>query len=87
MSTEKKVNSPTTPPSPSEVKAVDDNPKNLSFLQAMKAVSWSFVGLRSSGGTKLDVSRIHPLHIVIAALLSVGMMITALVFLVRFVLK
>jgi Protein of unknown function (DUF2970) len=86
MSPETKLNSPSASPSPIEGKPVDGIPQNLSFLQAMKAVSWSFVGLRSSGGTKLDMSRVHPVHIVIAALLSLGMMITALVFLVRFVL-
>lgn len=86
MSPETKLNNPRTSTIPNEGKPVDGITKNLSFLQAMKAVSWSFVGLRSSGGTKLDMSRVHPVHIVIAALLSLGMMITALIFLVRFVL-
>jgi hypothetical protein len=54
----------------------------LSFFAAMRAVVWSFVGLRSSNGSRLDVSQIKPLHFVVAGFLSLFVMIFSLVLLV-----
>lgn len=67
-----------TPNSPSE-------PKHLSFLAAMRAVVWSFVGLRSSNGSRLDLSSIKPLHFVVAGFVSLLLMIVSLVLLVKHV--
>ena len=37
-----------------------------SFLQTMKAVGWSFFGVRKSAEYEKDVSRLNPVHVVIA---------------------
>lgn len=57
----------------------------MSFFAAMKAVTWSFVGLRSSNGSRIDLNRIKPLHFVLAGFLSLLILITGLLTLVRHV--
>jgi len=56
-----------------------------SFLQTMKAVAWSFFGVRKSAGYERDVSEINPVHVVIAGLIAAVVFIGALVALVHWV--
>ena len=37
-----------------------------SFLGTMKAVAWSFFGVRRSAGYEHDMSKLNPVHVVIA---------------------
>ena len=41
-----------------------------SFLQTMKAVAWSFFGVRKSAGYERDASEINPVHVIIAGLIG-----------------
>jgi len=54
-----------------------------SFGQTLRAVAWSFFGVRKSSDYEKDVSQINPLHVVIAGLLSVAVFIGVLLVLVR----
>ena len=56
-----------------------------SFLQTMKAVGWSFFGVRKSADYESDLSRLNPVHVVIAGLLGAALFIGALVALVSWV--
>ena len=56
-----------------------------SFLQTMKAVAWSFFGVRKSADYESDLSRLNPVHVVIAGLLGAALFIGALVALVSWV--
>lgn len=56
-----------------------------SFVQTVKAVAWSFFGIRKSSGQAQDVARIKPLHLVIVALLGGALFVSVLVLLVRWV--
>ncbi|HMN75924.1 MAG TPA: DUF2970 domain-containing protein [Burkholderiaceae bacterium] len=56
-----------------------------SFLQTMKAVAWSFFGVRKSAGYERDVSEINPVHVIIAGLIAALIFIGALVALVHWV--
>jgi Protein of unknown function (DUF2970) len=56
-----------------------------SFGQTMKAVAWSFFGVRRSSDYENDVSRINPLHVVVAGVLGVLVFIGVLLALVRWV--
>ena len=40
-----------------------------SFLQTVKAVSWSFFGVRKSADHAEDVSKLNPVHVVLVGLL------------------
>ena len=56
-----------------------------SFLQTMRAVAWSFFGVRRSADHAQDVQNLNPVHVVIAGVLGAGLFIVALVMLVRWV--
>ena len=43
-----------------------------SFLQTMKAVAWSFFGVRKGADLEKDVNQLNPLHVVIAAVKAEG---------------
>ena len=57
-----------------------------SFLQTMGAVAWSFFGVRKSGAFEKDVSRLNPVHLVIAGVFGALLFIVALLLLVNWVL-
>ena len=59
--------------------------QNASFMYSMKAVIWSFFGLRRKSDFDTDEARLNPVHIVIAALLGVAMFIGLLISIVKFV--
>jgi hypothetical protein len=58
-----------------------------SFMQTLRAVGWSFFGVRKSAEHEKDVNELNPLHVIIAALIGVGVFILSLVLLVRWVLS
>jgi len=54
-------------------------------MYAMKAVIWSFFGLRRRSDFETDSAKLNPLHIVIAALLGVAVFIGLLITIVKLV--
>lgn len=58
-----------------------------SFLQTMRAVAWSFFGVRKSSDYEKDVSQLNPVHVVIAGVIAAVLFIVALVVLVNWVLS
>lgn len=69
---------------------MSDEPKNPaarkgSFLQTMRAVGWSFFGVRRSADYAQDVAKLNPVHVIIAGIIGAGVFVTALVFLVKWV--
>jgi len=56
-----------------------------SFFRTVKAVLWSFVGLRSQGGFEQDVAQLNPVHIVIAGLVGVFIFVGSLILLATWV--
>ena len=56
-----------------------------SFLQTVRAVGWSFFGVRKSVDYERDVSQINPVHVVIAGVLGALLFIALLMLLVRWV--
>jgi Protein of unknown function (DUF2970) len=57
-----------------------------SFLQTMRAVGWSFFGVRKSSDYEKDVSQLNPVHVVIAGVIGAVLFITLLLLLVNWVL-
>jgi hypothetical protein len=70
-------------PGGSDLRATTERP--LSFLQTVKAVAWSFVGLRKRAGYEQDVRRLNPVHVIVAGLCGAAIFILALVLTVRWV--
>ena len=56
-----------------------------SFAQTVKAVAWSFFGVRRRAGYEQDVQRLNPVHVIIAGLIAAAIFVVSLVLLVRWV--
>lgn len=56
-----------------------------SFIQTMRAVAWSFFGIRRSADHANDVDKLNPVHLVIAGVIGAAVFVTLLVLLVRWV--
>lgn len=54
-----------------------------SFLQTVKAVGWSFFGVRSSKGYKADVTKINPVHVILAGIIGAALFVGVLLLIVR----
>jgi hypothetical protein len=50
----------------------------------IKAVLWSFLGIRKRSDYEHDSANLNPLHVIIAALIGVALFIGVLVMLVKF---
>ena len=56
------------------------------FMQTMRAVAWSFFGVRKGSEYEKDVSQLNPVHVVIAGVIGAALFITLLLLLVNWVL-
>ena len=61
------------------------NKRRGSIFSTVKAVLWSFVGLRSRGGYEQDVAQLNPVHIIIAGLVGVFVFVGSLILLATWV--
>lgn len=59
--------------------------RKASFGQSMKAVAWSFFGVRRRADHEKDLSQLNPLHVVIAGLVAVAIFVGVLVAVVHWV--
>ena len=57
----------------------------MSFLRTVKAVAWSFIGIRQNSEYEQDQGRLNPFHIIAVALVGVALFVGALVLLVNWV--
>lgn len=65
--------------------AKPDQPEKASFLYSLRAVVWSFTGLRRKSDFDTDSARLNPVHVVIAGFLAVACLIGILISIVKFV--
>lgn len=56
-----------------------------SFGQTLKAVAWSFFGVRKSSDYAQDVAKINPVHVIVAGVLAAMLFVVGLVLLVRWI--
>ena len=59
--------------------------RKANFGQTLRAVAWSFLGIRRSADHEQDVKKLNPIHVVIAAVLGAAVFVVFLVVLVHFV--
>lgn len=57
--------------------------RKASFLASMKAVFWSFFGVRKRRDYEDDAVNLNPVQVIVAALLGVAILIGVLLFLVK----
>ena len=60
------------------------SPRKASFGATMKAVFWSFFGVRKRKDYEHDSANLNPLHVIIAALVGVLLFIGILLLVVRY---
>jgi hypothetical protein len=58
-----------------------------SFLQTMRAVAWSFFGVRKSADYENDVNQLNPVHVIIAGVIGAVVFVVLLIVLVNWVLS
>lgn len=56
-----------------------------SLWRTVKAVSWSFVGLRKRGDLESDAAQLNPIHIIVVAFAGVLVFVVGLIVLVNWV--
>jgi hypothetical protein len=57
----------------------------MSFMRSIKAVAWSFIGIRKRSEYEQDLGKVNPFHVIIAALLGVALFVGGLVALVHWI--
>lgn len=66
-----------------ELKEVTQRP--MSFLATVKAVMWSFFGVRKNSAYEEDTAKLNPLHVIIAGVIAAIIFIVTLLFIVKMV--
>jgi hypothetical protein len=56
-----------------------------SFLQTVRAVGWSFFGVRRRADHEQDLAELNPVHLIIVGVLAAALFVAGLVLLVRWV--
>ena len=59
---------------------------STSFLQTLRAVAWSFFGVRKAADLEKDVNQLNPIHVVIAGVIGALVLVAVLATLVNWVL-
>jgi hypothetical protein len=57
----------------------------MSFMQTVKAVAWSFVGMRRSAGYHQDVQKLNPIHVIVVGVIGAVLFVLVLAALVQWV--
>jgi len=58
--------------------------RKLNFFQTLKAVLWGFFGVRKGKGYQEDISKLNPVHLIIAAIIATILFVVALVMIAKF---
>lgn len=56
-----------------------------SFAQTAQAVAWSFFGVRKASDQDKDLSRINPVHVIVAGVLGALLLVAGLALLVGWI--
>jgi hypothetical protein len=59
----------------------------MNLLQTVKAVAWSFIGIRKSSGHQEDFGKLNPFHVIAVAVVCVALFVAGLIALVNWVVK
>ena len=59
--------------------------RKASFGATMKAVFWSFFGVRKKRDYEQDAAQLNPVHVIIAGIIGAVLFIAILIFIVRLV--
>ncbi|WP_454762720.1 DUF2970 domain-containing protein [Cupriavidus campinensis] len=57
--------------------------RKASFVQTVRAVLWSFVGLRKGSEHETDMARLNPVHVIIAGVIAAALFVAILIGIVK----
>jgi hypothetical protein len=57
--------------------------RKLNFFQTLKAIAWGMFGVRKGSGYQDDISKLNPVHLIVAGLLCGVIFVASLVLVVR----
>jgi hypothetical protein len=63
----------------------DASRRKASFAATMKAVFWSFFGVRKRSDYESDAAKLNPLHVVIAGIIGAAIFVAVLILIVKMV--
>jgi hypothetical protein len=61
----------------------DATQRKLSFVATIKAVLWSFIGIRKKSAYEQDAAKLNPIYVIIAGVLGAIIFITTLLIIVK----
>jgi preprotein translocase subunit Sec61beta len=59
--------------------------RRMSFVATVKAVLWSFFGVRKKSAYEEDTQKLNPVHVIIAGIIAAVLFVLALLLLVKIV--
>lgn len=59
--------------------------RRMSFVATVKAVMWSFFGVRKKSAYEEDTQNLNPVHVIIAGIIAAVLFVVALLMLVKMV--
>ncbi len=59
--------------------------RKVSFWQTLRAVFWSFIGLRKGAEHDRDMANLNPIHVIVAGVLGAVILVVVLIGIVRLV--
>lgn len=65
--------------------ATPSHRRKLSFGATMRAVAWSFFGVRKARDLESDSAQLNPIHLVIAGIIGAALFVIALILLINWV--
>ena len=59
----------------------------MNLLRTIRAVGWSFIGIRRKSGYEEDLGKLNPFHVIVVALIGVALFVAGLIALVHWIVK
>lgn len=59
--------------------------RRMSFVATVKAVMWSFFGVRKKSAYEEDTQKLNPVHVIIAGIIAAALFVMLLLMLVKMV--
>ena len=61
--------------------------RRATFVQTIKAVLWSFFGVRKASDYERDAAELNPVHVIVAGVIGAAIFVAVLILIVRSVVK
>jgi hypothetical protein len=63
--------------------AMSNERRKAGFLETLRAVLWSFLGVRGKSGYERDAARLNPVHVIVAGVVAALLLVVTLILIAR----